>query len=68
MECILVVSAMFPTATVMFPRTTCLGDGGIVKIRLNVSDGSVTASNVTGTSIVIAVVPALKVAVIGVEV
>ena len=60
---------MFPTAAAMFPETTSpLSAGGIVKLRSNVSDCSAILSIVTGTLIVVLLVPAVKVAVIGVEV
>ena len=60
---------MFPTAVAMFPGTTSpLSAGGIVKLRPNVSDCSAILSIVTGTLIVVVVAPAVKVAVIGVEV
>ena len=53
---------------VMLPGTTRLSDEGIVKVRSNVSGPSDMSSILTGTSIVVLVVPAVKVAVIGVEV
>ena len=60
---------MFPTAVAMFPGTTSpLSAEGIVKLRSNVSDCSAILSIVTGTLIVVVVAPAVKVAVIGVEV
>ena len=59
---------MFPTAMVMSPGTTRLSDAGIVKVIPNVSGPSAISSVLTGTSIVVLVVSAVKVAVIGVEV
>ena len=59
---------MFPMALVMSPGTTRLSDGGIVKVRSNVSAPSAISSVLTGILIVVLVVPAVKVAVIGVEV
>ena len=45
-----------------------LNDDGIVKLRLNDSGSSTILSLVTGILIVVLVVPAVNVAVIGVEV
>ena len=60
---------MVPTADVIVPGTTePLSDDGIVKLRSNVSGCSAILSLVTGTLIVVVVVPAGKVAVIGLEV
>jgi len=60
---------MVPVAAVILPGTTSpLRDGGMVKLRSNVSDCSAILSTVTGTSTVTLLVPAVKVAVIGVEV
>jgi len=60
---------MIPIALSILPRTTVsLNDDGIVKLRLNDSDSSTILSLVTGILIVVLVVPAVKVAVIGVEV
>ena len=58
-----------PTAEVIVPGTTeLLNSEGIVKLRSNVSIPSAMLSLVTGTSIVVVVAPAGKVAVMGVEV
>ena len=60
---------MLPDAALTLPRTTSpLRDEGIVRPISNNSGPSATLSLVTGTSIVVLVVPAVKVAVIGVEV
>ena len=60
---------MVPVAAVILPGTTSpLRNGGMVKLRSNVSDCSAILSIVTGTLTVILLVPAGKVAVIGVEV
>ena len=60
---------MVPTADVIVPGTTePFSDDGIVKLRSNVSGFSAMLSLVTGTLIVVVVVPAGKVAVIGLEV
>ena len=59
---------MFPTAMIMSPGITPLNNEGIAKVRSNVSGSSTMSSIVTGTSIVVLVVPAVKVAVIRVEV
>ena len=60
---------MVPVAVVILPGTTSpLRKTGIVKERSNVSSGSIIVSIVTGTLTVVLVVPAVKVAVIGVEV
>ena len=59
---------MFPMAVLRSPGTTRLSDEGMVNRRSNVSESSVVLSLITGTSIVVLVVPAVKVAVIGIEV
>ena len=69
MEALPVLSVMLPVASTIFPGiTSSLSDEGIVKLRSNVSGPSATLSLVTGTLTVVLVVPAVKVAVIGVEV
>ena len=66
---LLEISAMLPIAVVVTPGiTSSLSAGGMVKLRPNVSDCSTILSIVTGTLIVVVVAPAMKVAVIGVEV
>jgi len=56
-------------AVLIVPGVTLLpNDEGIVKPRLNVSDFSAISSLVTGILIVVLLVPAVKVAVIGLEV
>ena len=66
---LLVSSVMLPTAVGIFPRITSpLSAGGMFKLRSNVSDCSAISSIVTGTLIVVLSSPAVKVAVIGVEV
>ena len=59
---------MFAMDILMSPGATRFSDGGIVKRRSNVSGISVILSLVTGTLNVVLLVPAVKVAVIGVEV
>ena len=60
---------MLPTAVAISPGTTFpFNAGGMVILRVNVSECSKILSIVTGISIVVLVVPAVKVAVIGVEV
>ena len=60
---------MLPTVLLMLPGNTDFNDGGIVRIRSNVSkSSSEIISLVTGILIVVLLVPAGKVAVIGVEV
>ena len=64
-----VSSGMMPIAVVILPGTTSpLRENGMVKLRSNVSNCSAILSIVTGTLIVVVVAPAVKVAVIGVEV
>ena len=62
------LSAIIPVAVVVAPGVTrpC-NDEGIVKLRLNLSDDSTILSLVTGTLTIALVVPAEKVALIGVE-
>ena len=60
---------MLPMVLLMLPGNTDFNDGGIVRIILNVSkSSSEITSLVTGILIVVLLVPAGKVAVIGVEV
>ena len=60
---------MVPTADVIVPGTTePLNDGGIVKLRSNVSGCSAILSLAIGTLMIVVVVPAVKVAMIGLEV
>jgi len=64
-----VLSIIVPIALLILPgTTTSLNDDGIVKVRLNDSGSSIILSLVTGILIVVLVVPAVNVAVIGVEV
>ena len=63
-----VSSVIFPTASVIVPGITRpLNDEGMDKLRLKVSGPSATLSLINGTLTVVLVVPAVKVAMIGVE-
>ena len=60
---------MLPVAVLIFPgKTFSLSDEGIVKLRSNISGPSAMLSVATEILIVVLVVPAVKVAVIGVVV
>ena len=62
-------SMMVAIVVAISPGTSrLLSDWGMENLRVNVSDPSAMSSIVTGTSIVVLVVLAVKVAVIGVEV
>jgi len=62
-------SIMVAIVVTISPGTSSLfSDGGMVNLTANVSDPSAISSIVTGILIVVLVVPAVKVAVIGVEV
>ena len=67
---LLVSSVIFPIALLILPgiRNLLIFDEGMVKLRSNVSDSSTILSTVTGILIFVLVLPAVKVAVIGVEV
>ena len=67
--CIPEKSIIVATVVGISPGTSkLLSDGGMVNLMVKVSDPSAISSIVTGTSIVVLVVPAVKVAVIGLEV
>ena len=66
-SCLLVLSSILPTALSMLPGSTAFNDEGMVNLRSNVSECSEIMSLVTDTLIVVILVPARKVAVIGVE-
>ena len=65
---LLVSSVIIPLAVAVSPEITWpCNDEGIVKLRLNLSCSSTISSIVTGTLTIALVVPAVKVALIGVE-
>ena len=66
-SCLLVLSSILPTVLSMLPGSTAFNDEGMVNLRSNVSESSEIMSLVTDTLIIVILVPAGKVAVIGVE-